>query len=171
MGGTSTSSYTNADVVSYKTARLEDADIVSIMLGYNDSWPVFEDGRFKTQFLGIAEKIEELYTTEPRKYVAQVPYLSARYEDSYGRPKGLFNNILELSQENNWPLIDFHTYMKPYQDNKAYCVDETHPNTVEAMWMMAEAIYGQLPCSELSDSDEITNRIQLRSTGKDPDAE
>lgn len=126
---------------------------------------------FKERFVYVAEQIKELYTTEPRIYVAQVPFFSASNEDgALERQPKFFESIKELSVENNWPFIDFNTYMKPYRDNTAYCIDKTHPNTVAAMWMMAEAIYGQLPCSELSDSTEITNRIKLRSEEKDPDS-
>ena len=172
-GGTTTVTYKNADVHPFRTARLEDADIVSIMLGYNDVWGSdFEPSLFKERFVYVAEQIKELYTTEPRIYVAQVPFFSASNENgALERQPKFFESIKELSVENNWPFIDFNTYMKPYRDNTAYCIDKTHPNTVAAMWMMAEAIYGQLPCSELSDSAEITSRIAKRAAGIDPDAE
>ncbi len=151
------------------TAKKFDADIIINTMGYNDFGQTadFSAEDFGKRFMNLTENMAQTCTTVPRKYIGLVPFAASATENGKNQVAGIAE-LKKLAQENNLPIIDFNTYMKPYQDSTYYWPDKTHPYVIESTRMLAEIAAGQILCSELSDTEAIKAAVKLNENPQYP---
>ena len=151
------------------TAKNFDADIIINTMGYNDFGQTsdFSAEDFGQNFMNLMETMAQTCTTVPRKYIGLVPFATSATENGKNQTAGIAE-LKKLAQEKNLPIIDFNTYMKPYQDSTYYWPDKTHPYVIESTRMLAEIAAGQILCSELSDTEAIKAAVKLNENPQYP---
>jgi lysophospholipase L1-like esterase len=129
-------------------------DIVTIMLGTNDSKPynwIYKD-EFKQDYCAMIDTFQSL-ESHPAIYVC-LPLVS--FTDIYNISDSVIVNdiipiIQEIAQEKNIPAIDFHTF---FTGKREWSYDGIHPNG-DGAWEIAKLFYATLTGSTVQEITDI----------------
>ncbi|MFC1569234.1 GDSL-type esterase/lipase family protein [bacterium] len=151
----------NGDVPYWDAQALTDAlnsepDIVTIMLGTNDSKPqnwIFKD-EFKADYIAMIDTFRSL-PSNPEIYVClPAPATSSKYAISGDTIKNeMIPIIQEVIQEKNTHMIDFHTF---FTNKEHLSYDGIHP-TLEGCWQYALQFYDTLKSEEAPEVQMLTD--------------
>lgn len=155
------------------TAKNFDADIIINTMGYNDfaqaTTTEFNADDFGKSFTALTDAMADTCSTEPRKYIGLVSFATSATENGANQIAGIAE-LKRLAKTLNLPIIDFNTYMKPYQDSTYYWPDKTHPYVIESTKMLAEIAAGQILCSELTDTEAVKAAVKMNENPQYPGA-
>lgn len=153
------------------TAKNFDADIIINTMGYNDfaqaTTTEFNADDFGSSFTALTEAMAKTCSTEPRKYIGLVSFATSATENGANQIAGIAE-LKRIAEQMNLPIIDFNTYMKPYQDSTYYWPDKTHPYVIESTKMLAEIAAGQILCSELTDTGAVKAAVKRNENPQYP---
>jgi len=151
----------NGDVPYWDAQVLTDAlnsepDIVTIMLGTNDSKPVnwaFKD-EFKDDYIALIDTFRSL-PSNPEIYVClPAPATSSKYTISGDTiANEIIPILLEIIQEKNTKMIDCHTF---FTGKEYLSYDGIHP-TLEGCWQYALLFYETLKAEDAPEIQSFTD--------------